>query len=66
MLYNIPTKALDNKKNGTMRASDLAQVLKSFPPKHPALNRLHGKLISLAGVKAITGYDRMHHRHNRS
>lgn len=45
----------------------IAGVLTNVAPKHPALRRLHDKLNTTAGAEAaITSYDRMHHRHNRS
>jgi hypothetical protein len=34
-------------------------------PRHPALARLHDRLVG-AKSQQITSYDRMHHRHNRS
>lgn len=47
-------------------ASDSAQIVKKLSPKHPALSRLHAELKNESGTSAITSYDRMHHRHNRS
>lgn len=42
-------------------------LLTNVAPSHPALRRLHDKLNTSAGAEAaITSYDRMHHRHNRS
>ena len=48
-------------------AVDLIQTLKAAPTSHPALNRLRAKLIVNGETEvAITRYDRMYHRHNRS
>lgn len=47
-------------------ASESAEIIKSVAPKHPALSRLHAELKNTSGTAAITSYDRMHHRHNRS
>lgn len=45
----------------------LEESLRTTVPRHPALNRLRGRMIASADVSAaITSYDRMHHRHNRS
>jgi hypothetical protein len=45
----------------------LVQVWTNVVPSHPALKRVHQKLNSSNGAEAaITSYDRMHHRHNRS
>ncbi|RYZ83674.1 MAG: hypothetical protein EOP04_19495 [Proteobacteria bacterium] len=45
---------------------DAAQIIKSVGSQHPALSRLQKELRSESGTGAITSYDRMHHRHNRS
>jgi hypothetical protein len=46
---------------------DLGQALKASAPQHPALGRVHAKLVSSSGTEvAISRYDRMHHRHSRS
>lgn len=47
----------------------IRSILINVKPKHPVLRRLHEKLNNKHGVRteaAITSYDRMHHRHNRS
>jgi hypothetical protein len=45
----------------------LVQVWTNIAPSHPALRRVHQKLSTTSGAEAaITSYDRMHHRHNRS
>lgn len=49
--------------------TQVAAVLKNVVPRHPALRRVHHKLNGSSGFRteaAITSYDRMHHRHNRS
>jgi hypothetical protein len=46
---------------------ELGQMLKAYAPKHPALNRVHAKIIAAADTEVvISRYDRMHHRHSRS
>jgi hypothetical protein len=51
----------------TRSREEISQVLKAAPPKHPALNRVHARLISSSDTEiAISTYDRMHHRHSRS
>lgn len=57
---------MDSVSNGELTALESAQIIKSVAPKHPALNRLHAELKNASGTSAITSYDRMHHRHNRS
>lgn len=48
-------------------STELVQLLKNIKPKHPALNRVRAKLVASETIEtAITSYDRMHHRHNRS
>jgi hypothetical protein len=48
-------------------SAELVHILKNLKPKHPALNRVCAKLVASEGIEsAITSYDRMHHRHNRS
>ena len=45
----------------------LVQVWTNVAMSHPALRRVHQKLNTSSGAEAaITSYDRMHHRHNRS
>ncbi len=51
---------------GNNNAAQLAQTLKQHTPSHPALNRMRSKVMETSGVQAISAYDRMHHRHNRS
>lgn len=43
----------------------LAEELREHLPEHPALARLHQRMVNSEGQQ-ITSYDRMHHRHNRS
>lgn len=51
----------------TERREDLGTMLKASAPLHPALNRVHAKLVASAETEvAISRYDRMHHRHSRS
>ena len=45
---------------------DLLPTLRQYAPEHPALSRMRAKAMQAAGVQAISAYDRMHHRHNRS
>lgn len=45
---------------------ELLPTLRQYAPEHPALSRMRAKMMQTAGVQAITAYDRMHHRHNRS
>ena len=63
---SLPTsnyvESLDN-----ATSSEFSQILKTLKPKHPALNRVRAKLVASEKIEtAITSYDRMHHRHNRS
>jgi hypothetical protein len=44
---------------------DIIDELKSSRPAHPALARLHDRLVGATPEREITSYDRMHHRHNR-
>lgn len=46
--------------------TELLPKLQQHAPNHPALSRMRDKLMQNSGVQAITAYDRMHHRHNRS
>jgi hypothetical protein len=49
------------------RREEIGQALKAAAPRHPALNRVHAKLVASAETEvAIARYDRMHHRHSRS
>ena len=50
---------------------DIAHLLTTTNIDHPALSRVRIRLGSLKGIESglesrITGYNRMHHRHNRS
>jgi|GEM_PF-4196821 len=46
---------------------DIAHLLTNTSLGHPALSRLSVRLGALKGIESrITGYNRMHHRHNRS
>jgi len=59
-----PVSALEAKP---VRQEEIGQMLKASAPQHPALNRVHAKLVASAGTEAaISRYDRMHHRHSRS
>jgi hypothetical protein len=50
----------------SLNDNQVASLLTSVAPAHPALRRLHERLNTSAGAEAaITSYDRMHHRHNR-
>lgn len=54
-------------QESTARREDLGRMLKASAPQHPALNRVHAKLVATASTEvAISSYDRMHHRHSRS
>jgi hypothetical protein len=44
---------------------DVLAELKASRPMHPALGRLHDRLVGASHEREITSYDRMHHRHNR-
>ena len=44
---------------------DILEELKSSRPVHPALGRLHDRLVGTTSEREITSYDRMHHRHSR-
>jgi hypothetical protein len=61
---------LDNRFKGDdepVTTGEVAQQLRSLVPSHPALNRLHRRLVASSGVETvITSYDRMYHRHARS
>lgn len=48
-------------------SQNIGQLLKASAPRHPALNRVHAKLVASDETEeAISRYDRMHHRHSRS
>ena len=48
-------------------SDEIRSALLRAQPTNPALQRLKGRLLTEAEVSdAITSYDRMHHRHNRS
>lgn len=60
---------IDDAAGNAISDEQVAMVLKNVTPKHPVLRRLHRKLNRERGMRteaAITSYDRMHHRHNRS
>lgn len=44
---------------------DILTEMKASRPLHPALGRLHDRLVGASSEREITSYDRMHHRHNR-
>ncbi len=44
---------------------DILAELRASRPLHPALGRLHDRLVGASSEHEITSYDRMHHRHNR-
>jgi hypothetical protein len=44
---------------------DILEELRASRPEHPALERLHDRLVGVKSEREITSYDRMHHRHNR-
>lgn len=44
---------------------NLAEDIRDHRPVHPALSRLHDRMIG-AEREPLTSYSRMHHRHNRS
>jgi len=62
------TKQLDTVlSEGNLTDENVNTLLTNVAPSHPALRRLHNKLNTSEGTEAaITSYDRMHHRHNRS
>lgn len=48
-------------------SAELAQSLRTLNISHPVLKRIQARLIASQSTEAaITSYDRMHHRHNRS
>jgi hypothetical protein len=49
-----------------LNVADIVRTLKAAQPEHPALRRLRAKLVAGETQVAISRYDRMHHRHNRS
>jgi hypothetical protein len=62
---------LDSPASSQVELTDeqVTAVLTNVASKHPALQRLHKKLNEATDVRAeaaISSYDRMHHRHNRS
>ena len=66
------TEATSSRVNATpdqqpARREEIGQALKASAPRHPALNRVHARLVASAETEAvISRYDRMHHRHSRS
>lgn len=66
-MLKTATKTLQTTQKFEMDAPNVVQTLKAAPSSHPELNRLRAKLIAQGETEvAITRYDRMHHRHNRS
>lgn len=60
-----PVSTLEEQQLGS--EIDISDALKTYAPQHPALNRVHAKLVSATETEvAISRYDRMHHRHSRS
>jgi hypothetical protein len=55
-----------NPSANSLTPQDLLPTLRQYAPEHPALSRMRAKLMQNSGVQAISAYDRMHHRHNRS
>lgn len=51
--------------NVLMDEVDVMMELTASRPEHPALGRLHDRLVGASSEREITSYDRMHHRHNR-
>jgi hypothetical protein len=51
--------------NVPMDEGDVIMELTASRPEHPALGRLHDRLVGTSSEREITSYDRMHHRHNR-
>ncbi len=67
MLAQTISSAVDLTSDDHERQSAIRQILKSSAQPHPALNRVHLKLVTTAETEtAICSYDRMHHRHARS
>lgn len=67
MLQEKPTSTSSLRVEETRSREEISRVLKASPPQHPALNRVHARLISISDTEvAISTYDRMHHRHSRS
>ena len=68
MLDRIGSRDVSEVETGQdLTDEQLVQVWTNVAPSHPALKRVHQKLNTSAGAEAaITSYDRMHHRHNRS
>jgi hypothetical protein len=44
---------------------NILEELKASRPLHPALGRLHDRIVGMVPTSEITSYDRMHHRHSR-
>jgi head-tail adaptor len=62
-----PQNATETRNDTGLSDEQLIQVWTNVAPSHPALRRVHQKLNTSSGAEAaITSYDRMHHRHNRS
>lgn len=62
-----PTTTNVMKEQHPVTQQEVSQMLKAAAPQHPALNRVHARLVASAGTETvISRYDRMHHRHSRS
>lgn len=58
---------IEEKVTHSFTEEQVVEVWTNVAPSHPALKRVHQKLNTSVGAEAaITSYDRMHHRHNRS
>lgn len=67
MLTETVTSPVNATTEQPTRREEIGQALKASAPRHPALNRVHAKLVASAETEvAIARYDRMHHRHSRS
>ena len=67
MFTETVTSPVNTNTDQPARREEIGQALKASAPRHPALNRVHAKLVASAETEvAIARYDRMHHRHSRS
>ena len=56
-----------NREQQPIAQEQLHQMLRAYPVRHPALNRVQAKMVASSETEAvISSYDRMHHRHSRS
>ena len=64
---NMDTEAAMDADSATplVQHDSLVDELREHRPEHPALARVHHRLIN-SEDQQITSYNRMHHRHNRS